>query len=409
MAKLQIENGEYIQALKMLKDLDTSTLEDLELMGLAESKLHNFQAAYGYYLLANNTEKARNMRELVPISELEKVHKDRINKCRLLRVKGRRGVFATAKIKMGEEIFKISLDKCVRGSLKELAEHLKKDTVYKRSLPKQEFPVEWSESLKDQINVSPLRLALEHKIKIYEEEKIDFNHRSLVGSRNFANGKDTYLIPFADMLNHSKDANIDWKFTDTEFIMSATENIAEHEELFDSYGPKSNYETFLHYGFVEPNLELNVVRVIAKLPMGVFQTRIDPRFFQQDFEFELLGQYKEGTVEIFSFLRYIRSNEKKCPETIKNYLKKPVSRENELWCCKMLFNMLQKDVKRRVDASAFGVTEPLAISLLQTEMNVLVFWGETLMEAIQILEKNDKKKAKKSKRDYIVRIIKKLL
>jgi hypothetical protein len=211
------------------------------------------------------------------------------------------------------------------------------------------------------------------------------------------------------MLNHSKDSNIDWKFTDTDFIMCATENIAEHEELFDSYGPKSNYETFLHYGFVEPNRELNVVRVIAKLPMGVFQTRIDPRFFQQDFEFELLGQYKEGTVEIFSFLRYIRSNEKRCPETIKGYLKKPVSRENELWCCKMLFNMLQKDVKRRVDASAFGVTEPLAISLLQTEMDVLIYWGETLMEAIQILENNDKKKAKKSKRDYIVRIIKKLL
>jgi len=409
MAKLQIENGEYIQALKMLKDLDTSTLEDLELMGLAECRLHNFQAAYGYYLLANNTKKARNMRELVAISELEQLHKDRIKKCRILRVKGRRGVFATDNIKMGEEIFKISLDKCVKGSLKELAEHLNKDTVYKRSLPKQEFPVQWSDSLRDQINVSPLRIALEHKIKIYEEEKIDFNHRSLVGSRNFANGKDTYLIPFADMLNHSKDANIDWKFTDTEFIMSATENILEHEELFDSYGPKSNYETFLHYGFVEPNRELNVVRVIAKLPAKVFQTRIDPRFFQQDFEFELLGQYKEGTVEIFSFLRYIRSNEKKCPETIKNYLKKPVSRENELWCCKMLFNILQKDVKRRVDASAFGVTEPLAISLLQTEMDVLVYWGETLMEAIQILEKNDKKLAKKSKRDYIVRVIKKLL
>ena len=409
MAKLQIEKGQYIQALKLLKDLDTSTLEDLELMALAECRLHNFQAAYGYYLLANNTKKARNMRELVAISELEQLHKDRIKKCRILRVKGRRGVFATDNIKMGEEIFKISLDKCVKGSLKELAEHLNKDTVYKRSLPKQEFPVQWSDSLRDQINVSPLRIALEHKIKIYEEEKIDFNHRSLVGSRNFANGKETYLIPFADMLNHSKDANIDWKFTDTEFIMSATENILEHEELFDSYGPKSNYETFLHYGFVEPNRELNVVRVIAKLPAKVFQTRIDPRFFQQDFEFELLGQYKEGTVEIFSFLRYIRSNEKKCPETIKNYLKKPVSRENELWCCKMLFNILQKDVKRRVDASAFGVTEPLAISLLQTEMDVLVYWGETLMEAIQILEKNDKKLAKKSKRDYIVRVIKKLL
>ena len=65
MAKLQIEKGQYIQALKLLKDLDTSTLEDLELMGLAECRLHNFQAAYGYYLLANNTEKARKMRATI--------------------------------------------------------------------------------------------------------------------------------------------------------------------------------------------------------------------------------------------------------------------------------------------------------------------------------------------------------
>ena len=73
----------------------------------------------------------------------------------------------------------------------------------------------------------------------------------------------------------------------------------------------------------------------------------------------------------------------------------------------MLFNILQKEVHRRVNKTAIGVEEPLAILLLQSEMAVLVHWGETLTEAIQILE--GKKKAKKSTNDYIVKVIKKLV
>ena len=56
----------------------------------------------------------------------------------------------------------------------------------------------------------------------------------------------------------------------------------------------------------------------------------------QSFEFELMGSYLANTVEIFSFLRYVRSNEKKCPETLNQYIKQPVDKDNELWCCKML-------------------------------------------------------------------------
>jgi len=70
----------------------------------------------------------------------------------------------------------------------------------------------------------------------------------------------------------------------------------------------------------------------------------------------------------------------------------------------MLFNILQKEVHRRVETTAIGVEEALAISLLQSEMAVLVHWGETLQEAIQIME--GKKKVKKSTNDYIVKVVK---
>ena len=179
------------------------------------------------------------------------------------------------------------------------------------------------------------------------------------------------------------------------------------EELFDHYGPKSNYEAFLHYGFIPMNnTKLDVVRLIGDLPNSA-KRRVDPRYFHTSFEFELRGSYMEGTVEVFSFLRYIRSNDKKCPETLRGFLKRPVSVENELWVCKMLFNILQKEVHRRGEKTATGGEEPLAILLLQSEMEVLVHWGETLTEAIEILE--GKKKAKKSTNDYIVKVIKKLV
>jgi hypothetical protein len=176
------------------------------------------------------------------------------------------------------------------------------------------------------------------------------------------------------------------------------------DELFDFYGPKSNYEAFLHYGFIPlNNTKLDVVRLIGDLPASA-KNRLDPRYFQTSFEFELRGSYMGGTVEVFSFLRYIRSKEKKCPETLQGFLKKPVNKENELWVCKMLFNILQKEVHRRVENTAIGVEETLAISLLQSEMAVLIHWGETLKEAIQIMD--GKKKVKKNTNDYIVKVVK---
>ena len=74
----------------------------------------------------------------------------------------------------------------------------------------------------------------------------------------------------------------------------------------------------------------------------------------------------------------------------------------------MLYNMLQKEVHRRVKKTANGIEEPLAVMLLQTEMAVLVHWGEVLTKAIHIMETNDRVMLKKSTEDYIVKVIKKM-
>tara|TARA_B100000925_G_C21990674_1_gene466674 strand:+ start:645 stop:1877 length:1233 start_codon:yes stop_codon:yes gene_type:complete len=407
-ATTHFKNGEYIETIEVLRKNEKWTEDTMNMMAKSNEKLHRYETAFLYYTLAKNTKDASRVIMNHPKQELETEYSDYINpKCRILRVKDRRGVFAMDFMDEGEVLLKIPLSECKRGTQEELAKYLLEDNVYSRSMPVTKFPVEWSEELKDELNVSPMRLILERRINQMSKDNV--HELSLVGSRNFANGKDEYLVPFADMLNHSNKPNIEWKFTDSHFVMKTTKDIKPHEECFDCYGPKSNYELFLHYGFVLPcNTHLDKVRVICDIPGDIYAKRVDPRYFQRSFEFELMGSYMEGTVEIFSFLRYLRSKNRRCPETIKQFIQKPIDKENELWACKMLFNWLQADVKRRVEKSAYGVENPLTISLLQSEMSVLVHWGETLQLAISILSGN-RKAAKKSKNDYIIKVVKKLI
>ena len=65
-----------------------------------------------------------------------------------------------------------------------------------------------------------------------------------------------------------------------------------------------------------------------------------------------------------------------------------------------------KEVQRRLDNDNKDATEPLAVQLLQSEMRVLIHWGEICREAIYVMEmspKNAKKAAKKFKNDYLIK------
>lgn len=417
-SKTHIENENYLEAIECIKEEsgptpDKWTEDTLNRMALSQAKLHFYSSAYSYYILANNKRKALEVSEKIPMEMIEQRLEDYIfsGYVKIMRVHGRRGVFALKDLPINAVVCKIPLYLCKSGSKKELTEYLSENNVLSESMPKADtFPVTWSPSTCDQIGVSPMRIILEQQIQEFKKEERESHVdnylylRSLVASRCFADGDTEYMVPFADMLNHSNDPNVEWEFKEDHFIMRTICPVKATDELFDFYGPKSNYEAFLHYGFIPVNnTKLDVVRLIGDLPAGA-KNRLDPRYFHTSFEFELRGSYMEGTVEVFSFLRYIRSNDKKCPETLKGFLKKPVSKENELWVCKMLFNILQKEVHRRVEKTAIGVEEPLAISLLQSEMAVLVHWGETLTDAIQIME--GKKKVKKSTNDYIVKVVK---
>lgn len=330
-------------------------------------------------------------------------------------VDNRRGIFATGDISGGTTIMKIHSNDIIRGKKEELHKVSNETmTAWKKDLPDMTFPVEWDTDKKDQLSCSPMRILLEQKAQQFIGPPGYVKLRSFIGSRCFFDGKEECIVPYADMLNHSNTPNCDWEFKDRGDLEVFTLcDIKEGEEIFDCYGPKTNYETFLHYGFIqEDNLKYDVIRMIGELPDSIYKKRVDPRYFMKAFEFELMGSYLAGTVEIFSFLRYVRSNEKRCPETLNQYIKQPVDKDNELWCCKMLYNMLQKEVQRRLDNNNKHATEPLAVELLQSEMRVLIHWGEICREAIRVMSmkpKQARKASKQFKNEYLIKVVRKLL
>jgi len=69
-------------------------------------------------------------------------------------------------------------------------------------------------------------------------------------------GKSTEgMVPYADMLNHRSSSSQTVGYYSEEkkgFVIEASVDIAEGEEIFNHYGSKCNSEYFLNYGFLDP-------------------------------------------------------------------------------------------------------------------------------------------------------------
>lgn len=140
------------------------------------------------------------------------------------------------------------------------------------------FPVFWSDSQLQYLEGSDIvseiqdrklgfREDYESLVKAIPEmcqiEGVSFEEfcrvRCLVGSRNFGlriNGqKMTTMVPYADMLNHTRPPQTRWTYENLKqaFTIRSLVEISQRTEVFDSYGPKSNNEYLLFYGFVVKN------------------------------------------------------------------------------------------------------------------------------------------------------------
>ena len=95
-----------------------------------------------------------------------------------------------------------------------------------------------------------------NKLKKYFREdikwKIFIYFRLLVTSRIFGFNKILYMVPYIDLLNHSKEFNAEWYYKNDAFHLKALEEIKKNEEILISYGNESNLYLYLYYGFTLP-------------------------------------------------------------------------------------------------------------------------------------------------------------
>jgi histone-lysine N-methyltransferase SETD3 len=170
-----------------------------------------------------------------------------------------------------------------------MEERTKTDSVWRpwiEMLPNnfEDFPVFFTSQQKKWLTETALLLSLEKKINNMKNEfaficgKIPaftkFTYLEYQGARMMANsrmfelkigGKKTLgWVPYADMMNYTDPPDADFEYDDKQggYILKACHAIKKGQVVHNTYGPKSNRDYYLHYGFIHPNNNRNNLPVI---------------------------------------------------------------------------------------------------------------------------------------------------
>ena len=198
------------------------------------------------------------------------------------------------------------------------------------------FPIFYTEKELDYLKGSPfLNLIMNKK----SDMRMDYNKlcekienfknftfekfcqaRLIVSSRVFGisinNVKTDALVPFADLLNHRRPRQTQWYYDDTKnaFVVQAIENINSGQEIFDSYGKKTNSRFLLNYGFALENNDLGEYQlpVVFNNEYPLFD--IKKKLFKNEFNFvkifNLNNNFQESQIlELISYLRFLLYDE----------------------------------------------------------------------------------------------------
>ena len=193
------------------------------------------------------------------------------------------------------------------------------------------FPIFYTDSELQYLKGSPfLNQILEKKSEIKRDflklcERIPlFNNysfqefveaRMVISSRIFGisinNNKTDVLVPYADLFNHKRPRQTQWYYDDkiNSFVIQASENINKGEEIFDSYGKKTNGRFLLNYGFaIEDNdsaeYGLNVIFNDC-YPLYDLKKKLikNEKKFIKTFYLNI-NLYESQIIELLSFLRF---------------------------------------------------------------------------------------------------------
>ena len=140
----------------------------------------------------------------------------------------------------------------------------------------------------------------------------------LVSSRYFGvwvNKVNTVIqVPLADMFNAQHPKNSWWYYDDDSsgFRVDAHTDIKKGEQIFYTYGRKSNYKFFLYYAFLEEENDFNTYPLTVELQEETLSDELKRDFFfhhdQKSFTktFRVEGNLKGSVVEeLLAWCRFV--------------------------------------------------------------------------------------------------------
>ena len=177
------------------------------------------------------------------------------------------------------------------------------------------------------------------------------------------------LVPFADLINHRPQRQTQWYYDNAQnsFMIQSLEDIKEGNEIYDSYGKKSNAKLLLNYGFCLENNSENeyylTLKFNPKVPLFSQKKVIFQR--EEDYErtFKLYSNvYESELYELLSFLRFLifegdfnvlmtamnNKDDENMNDTspVSFYYIEPISKELEIKVLKHLNSILREALRR---------------------------------------------------------------
>ena len=260
--------------------------------------------------------------------------------------------------------------------------------------------------------------------------------RCIISSRVFGitihNVKTDALVPFADLLNHRRPRQTQWFYDDEKdaFIVQAIENIEQGNEIFDSYGKKTNARFLLNYGFSIENNETSEYSItissldserIFNWPM--FETK-KKLFKNEDFykTFNLNINFQESQIlELINFLRFLlfdgdvnylhkailsAKNTLNPEMSINYYFFYPINKQNEINFLKYLKTLCEQALakyptnlsqdqqiyEQKKQECDFNFNYRNCLLLLMSEKKVLIYYIEFCTYCLNLLKMKNKKK-----------------
>jgi protein-histidine N-methyltransferase len=302
---------------------------------------------------------------------------------------------------------------------------------YINILPKsfENFPIFFTESEKKYLVGSPFLKIIRDRLVILEEEykaicQIDKSFmkyslgdfckaRMTVNSRIFGisiNNKETdVLVPVADMINHQKDRNASWTYSNERngFLVKSERPIGKGEQIFDTYGTKSNSRYFLSYGFIQDSNNYDNFPYIVQLHISLPHYRTKISYLRENYVMVYLrAELDQRFLDFLSCIRfYEETNEEKINEFISQCMSsniridptkyKPSSIETEKLAIKKFINLTEYFLSMyptSLDADKEKLKENLTenvrncIKIIVSEKEVLTFYLSILPNIYRLID-----------------------